>query len=601
MKSIVLVFIVVVAVYAVDSGSEQLLEQAESGILEPPVAVLVGMVGKPKEELQQQEDESDIVQSFKSAILAVLLRAKESTKEVRTKRSTDEKTERLTEIDALVEKLWADKENQANGEAKTDASIAEQKEEHSSTKQEVTTPRKNGPHPRFENRSEYTHDRRKLEKSKHERKNEKKGNRKTTPVVRDEVHSDEHAVDAEKPKNSKPVIEETEERKHYRIPNHKMKIPKHKKEESDEETDSTASVPKDSPTAELHKESAPVEPVTVESEQAINAPEESFISDSASPASRVPAADLAPIVSEDFAPLASAEPVPIASEDPAHAASVDPAPAASVDPAPVASADPAPVASADPAPVPTDDLALVGLTDFATVLPAGSATAASTDVSDDFAQDEMTVNLSEAINLDQARLKRHVATAESKINKRTEKPKQRKPTIVPDLLITSAESAVPQKEKSHIENKNKTSGEERVSPKHGSPTKKTHHNEKEGEEKKAKSQKKDEQQGQTVGRHASVKATQNGDANVRTHARVTDKQPPASSTGDKGKVGSGGEIHAKNQQTKYSTFATASPKNVKTGDKKASAASARDGVSKKGEIPVAREPQSSDSTTMPAA
>ncbi|KZS21667.1 Uncharacterized protein APZ42_011655 [Daphnia magna] len=554
MKSFVLVLIIVAAVYAVDNppkrhgecdtdrSMKELLE--EIGVLEEEIGVL-------EEEMQQEGDEVDsdkIVREASDAVLAPLAH--------RSKRNSVEKKEkaRLVEIDALVEKLWADKEKQANGEAAIDAPITEQKEEHD-TEPEVKTPRKKVSHPRFENTStsEYTHDRRKLERSKHGRKDGKKDNRKTATAVQDELNSDEDPIDAEKPADTKPAIEKAGERKHHRIENHKKKITKHhKKEESDEDPDSATSVPEDSPTVKPRKVSAPVEPATVESEPITDAPEESFISDSVPPS---PAADSATVASEDLALFVSE----------------------------------------NLAPVPTED--------SATVTPADPTTIASTGVSDDVAHEEITDSLSQAINIGQARLKRHDTVVESKIDKRTEKQKQRKPTTVSDRSVASTESDVPRKEKSNIEHKNKTSEEDRVSRKHGSPTKKAHLDEKEGKEKKTKPQKKDEQPEHTVGRHIPVKAAQNGGANNRTNVRVTVKQTPAPKSDDMGKVGSEEVIHAKIHQAKHKSnnFATASPKNVKSGAKNASAARARDGVPNKEKTPAVREEQASDSTAKPLA
>ncbi|KAI9564945.1 hypothetical protein GHT06_008686 [Daphnia sinensis] len=540
MKPIVLVVIIAVTVYAVDKPLNRLGKSDIERILQD--------IAERGEELPEEGDEVD---SDKGDVIEAL----RALYAHRCKRNTVDQTEnkRLIEIDALVEKLWADKEKQANGEAATGASVTEQKEEHS-TEQEVKTPRKNVSHPRFENTPEYTHDRRKLERNKFERKNGKKGNRKTVTVVQDEVHP----TDADKPIDTRPVIKEAEERKHHKIGNQKKKITKHNEnEESDEHPDSTESISEDSTPVKSRKVSVTVEPVTVEShELATDAPEESFTSDSASLA---PAADHTPVISEDLPP----------------------------------------VASAGPAPVPTEDSTPVGSTDPATVAPADPTTVASAGASDDAADEEMTVSPSKAINLGQARLKRQDTTAESQKKKRTEKLAQRKSTVVSDRLAANAESRVPRKEKSPIEVNNKTSEEDRVNRKHGSPTKKAHYGEKEGEEKNVKPQKKDDerQTDRTVGRRVSVKTTQN----VRPHVRVTDKQPPVSSTGDMGNVGSGEVIRAKNPQTnpKSIYYVTADPKNIKTGAKKASAA--RDSVFNKDQTPVEREVQASASTEKPAA
>jgi hypothetical protein len=344
-----------------------------------------------------------------------------------------------------VEKLWTDKDKQAHGEA-SDTLVTEQ-EEQSDSKHEVKAPRRSGARPRFESLSENLHDRRKSGTRKNERKQAKMNEPKTAKHEEVEEDSGEHSVYTEEADDTEKVPDVPKEVKNRKLEKPKKTFSKNQRKEESDEDLSTESVNEnvDANSAEIdledssspipHKLFGSVESHPVESELATDAPQETFVSDSASPALPAPvdpatatSADSKSIASDDassvdslhFDPIATASPVLVASEDSDPEAPVDSFPDA---PAyPVLAADPVSFVSTNTAPAASansDPIATMDLTSFA-------STGAPDDVAD---EEEMSARPVKSTNLDQTRLKRQVSlVTESAQDDKTPKQVKWEPT-----------------------------------------------------------------------------------------------------------------------------------------------------------------------------
>lgn len=589
------------AVYAVDDDSEQNVE-ADLVRLDQFLKEIVGKLEEPKE--GDEIDSKSAIKELEAFGDVVARRPKRSWAERKEKK-------RLIEIDALVEKLWADKDKQANGEA-TDTPVTEQKEQ-SDTEHEVKAPRRNGARPRFESSSEHPHDRRKSKTSKNERKQAKMDEPKTVKHEEAEEDSGEHSIHAEKADDTEKVPDVAKEVKNRRLEKPKKTFTKNQRKEDSDEDHSTESVNEnedagsaasdlqDSSSTISRKLPSSVESDLVESDLATDAPQESFVSDPASSALPAPvdpaaatSADSKSIASDDASSVDSVHSNPIATVSPVFDASEDSIPDASADSVPAAAfADPVLAAAADPMSFVSANTVPAASADSDPIATADPTSSASTGAPDDDADEEETsARPTKSTNLDQTRLKRQVSlVTESAKDGKTPKQVKQKPTGLLDRLVAAANSTVSRKEKSNIEPKSKAPAEDRTDQRSGSATRKGYPDEKTGEQKKLKSEKKDEQTNIKADKDDSGKA-QNSATHVRTDARIPVKQqvPVPLLTPDVGKTGSGDMKQARILQTKYKSqsVATTSPKNGKTNAKKPSA-SATHGVPNEEKTPAASE------------